>query len=56
LHASPTGEWCNRSDLTELADNREISRGGDRPALRAVTDVSSNLRQWDYNFGHRGAA
>jgi hypothetical protein len=38
--------------LTELADNREISHGRDRPALRGVAGKMANLRQSDYSFRH----
>jgi len=44
--------WCDEGGLTELADNREISRGRDRPALRGVTGRMSNFRQSDYSFRH----
>jgi len=43
---------CHHCGLTELADNREISLGRHRPALREVAAKTSNFRQSDYSFRH----
>jgi hypothetical protein len=51
--ASPCAIWCDRCDLTKLAENREISRGRDRPGLREVAGRLSNFRQSDYSFRHQ---
>jgi hypothetical protein len=44
--------WCEYVGLTKLADNREISRGRHRLALRGVAGKMSNFRQSDYSFRH----
>jgi hypothetical protein len=45
--------WRGCGGLTKLADNREISRGRDHPALRGVAGKRANFRQSDYSFRHQ---